>query len=192
MEDFFLRLLTEYGYIILFIWSILEGELGLVMAGILSHTGDMNIFLAIIVAASGGFIGDQIFFYIGRFNRSFVQKKLVKHRRKFALATILLNKYGWYIIFVQRYLYGLRTIIPITIGTTKLCWKKFAIINLISAFVWASITIVISYIFGDLIIKIIKYVKHHLYFLIPIGLIIGWVILNNLNKTSQRKSRIKE
>lgn len=191
MEYIFLRLLIDYGYIILFIWSLLEGELGLVMAGILAHTGDMNIFIAILVAALGGFTGDQIFFYIGRFNRYFVQRKLLKHRRKFALATILLNKYGWYIIFIQRYLYGLRAIIPITIGTTKLCWKKFAVINLISAFIWASITIVISYIFGDLIIEIIKYVKHHLYFLIPILLIIVWVVLNHIKKIPMHKSRVK-
>lgn len=171
---------------------MLEGELGLIMAGILSHTGDMNIFIAILVAAFGGFLGDQIFFYIGRFNRNFVQRKLSKHRRKFALATILLNKYGWYIIFIQRYMYGLRTIIPITIGTTKLCWKKFAIINLVSAFIWASTTITLAYIFGNLIITVLKYTKHHLHFLIPVALIAGWMALNHLNKISLRKSRTKQ
>jgi len=119
LEQLFIELLVDYGYIILFLEYYGRG-MGLVMAGILSYTGDMNLYKAILVASLGGFTGDQFFFFVGRFNRNFVQKKFVKHRRKFALATLLLNKYGWYIIFLQRYLYGLRTIIPITIGTTRL------------------------------------------------------------------------
>jgi len=45
MEEKFIQLLKTHGYIILFVWSILEGEAGLIMAGIMSHTGDMNLFL---------------------------------------------------------------------------------------------------------------------------------------------------
>ncbi|MEJ2467933.1 MAG: DedA family protein, partial [Campylobacterales bacterium] len=64
MEEYFLELLQEYGYVILFVWSILEGEMGLLMAGIMSHTGHMNLPLAIFIAGLGGFAGDQIYFYI--------------------------------------------------------------------------------------------------------------------------------
>lgn len=188
MEEILLRLILDYGYYILFIWSVMEGELGLVMAGILSYTGDMNIFYAILVAGLGGFTGDQIFFYIGRFNRNYVQKKFVKHRRKFALATILLNRYGWYIIFIQRYMYGLRTIIPITIGTTKICWKKFAIINLISAFIWASITIVLAYWFGDYLLTLLHYIKKHWYVAIPLALIIFFSVVKYIKHTAEKRS----
>ncbi len=73
-ENKFVYLLKEYGYIILFAWGMLEGEAGLVMAGLLAHTGDMNLYLAIFVAGLGGFAGDQVYFYIGRFNKSYVHK----------------------------------------------------------------------------------------------------------------------
>jgi hypothetical protein len=66
LENKFIYLMKEYGYIILFFWGMLEGEMGLVMAGLLTHTGDMNLFLAIFVAGLGGFAGDQVYFYIGR------------------------------------------------------------------------------------------------------------------------------
>jgi len=171
MEQILIEWLKEYGYIILFVWSIMEGETGLVMAGVMSHTGDMNLFNAIAVAWLGGFTGDQIYFYIGRFNREYIHKKLRKQRRKFALATLLLRRYGLIIIFVQRYLYGLRTVIPMSIGTTKYSAKIFAIINLISAFIWASITIVLSYIFGEEILQIIHFAKNHIAFAIPILLL---------------------
>ncbi|PKN14319.1 MAG: DedA family protein, partial [Deltaproteobacteria bacterium HGW-Deltaproteobacteria-24] len=49
MDDKFVHLLKTHGYVILFAWSILEGEAGLIMAGLLSHTGDMNLYLAIFI-----------------------------------------------------------------------------------------------------------------------------------------------
>ena len=173
MEHYFLELLKEYGYIILFIWSIMEGEIGLIMAGILSFTGDMYLPYAIAVAGVGGFTGDQIYFYLGRFNRKYIQKKLTKQRRKFALAHLLLKNYGWPIIFIQRYLYGMRTIIPMAIGLTKYSSKKYAFINFISAIIWATITISLAYIYGKEMLKLLEIIKEHKEILIPLGLLTG-------------------
>ena len=168
MEQFFLDLLKEYGYIVLFFWSILEGELGLLMGGIMCHTGDMNLPIAIFVAGLGGFSGDQIYFYIGRYSKKYIHKKLHKQKRKFAIAHLLLKKYGWPIIFIQRYMYGLRTIIPMSIGLTRYSASKFAIINLLSAWTWAALTIIPAYIFGEEILKVLEYAKQHWYFALPI------------------------
>jgi len=65
------------------------------------------------------------------------------------------NKYGWIVVFIQRYLYGLRTILPMFIGTTRYSAKKFAIINFMAAMIWASITISLAYIFGEQIIQVL-------------------------------------
>lgn len=173
MEELFIGWLKEYGYVILFLWSILEGEIGLIMAGIMSHTGDMQYFLTIFVAGLGGFTGDQIYFYIGRFNKGFIQRKLHSQRRKFAIAHLLLKKYGWPIIFMQRYMYGLRTVIPMSIGITKYSAKKFALINLLSAWVWAAITITPAYIYGEEILGVLASAKQHWYFALPLA--VGFV-----------------
>jgi membrane protein DedA with SNARE-associated domain len=169
MEELFIGLLKEYGYVILYLWSILEGEMGLIMGGILSHTGDMQYFMTVFVAGLGGFTGDQIYFYIGRFNKGFIQRKLHTQRLKFAIAHLLLKKYGWPIIFMQRYMYGLRTVIPMSIGITKYSGKKFALINLISAWVWAAITVTPAYYYGAEILDLLAYAKQHWYFALPVA-----------------------
>jgi membrane protein DedA with SNARE-associated domain len=177
MEAFLVHALQEYGYIILFVWSVMEGELGLVMAGTMAHTGHMNLATAIFVAGLGGFVGDQIYFWIGRYNKRWLKKYLHRHRRKFALAHLLLKKYGWPVIFIQRYLYGLRTIIPMSIGLTRYSARKFAIINFISAQVWAAVTIVLAYIFGEEILKILEFAKEHWYFALPLaGALLGGIL----------------
>lgn len=168
---------ADWGYLILFLWSILEGELGLILAGIAAHTGHMNVYLAVFVAGIGGFAGDQIYFYIGRLNKSYIQKHLSKQRRKLALAHLLLQKYGWSIIFIQRYMYGMRTIIPISIGLTRYSAVKFAIINLISAWIWASITIFLAWFFGEKILEALSWLKGHPYLLvILLAVFLGCVI----------------
>jgi membrane protein DedA with SNARE-associated domain len=183
-EDNLINLLKEYGYIILFIWSIFEGETGLIMAGILAHTGYMNLWLAILVAALGGFLGDQIYFYLGRINKKWVLKELKAHRRKFAKARLLLRKYGAWVIFLQRFIYGMRTIIPMAIGISGYDPKKYAIINLISAFVWASFTIIPAYYFGEELLEILKWFKQHWYFGILFVALL-WGILWYINKKEE-------
>lgn len=191
LENKFIYLMKEYGYIILFLWSMLEGEMGLVMAGLLTHTGDMNLFWAIFVAGLGGFAGDQVYFYIGRFNKRYVYKKLIGQRRKLAFAHMLLKRHGWPIIFVQRYMYGLRTVIPISIGLTRYDAKTFAFINLISAWCWAAITIVPVWYFGEQILVVIKWAKAHWYFALPVAAILAGSISYYFHKATDKTLKDK-
>lgn len=187
LEEKFIYLLKEYGYIILFVWSIMEGETGLVMAGVLSHTGDMNLWVSIVVAGLGGFVGDQIYFYIGRFNKHYIHNLMKKQRRKFALAHLLLKKYGWPVIFIQRYLYGMRTIIPMAIGLTRYSAKKFALINFISAMIWAAATIIPAYIFGEEILAIVHWAKEHWYYALPLAILIAGSISYYFHVVTEKK-----
>ena len=189
MSEILIELMKEYGYIILFLWSILEGESGLIMAGLLCTTGDMNLYLAIFIAGLGGFTGDQIYFYIGRYNKKYVHRKFKGQRRKFALAHLLLKKYGWPIIFVQRYMYGMRTVIPIAIGLTRYNAKMFAFINLLSAWAWGTITIVPVWYFGEEILEILKVAKEYWYIAIPFALAIGGTIYWYFHKATQKDNK---
>ncbi len=210
IEEYIINLwdayVADWGYLILFLWSILEGELGLIFAGLAAHTGHLNVALAVFVAGLGGFVGDQIYFYIGRFNKSHIQKRFKNQRRKLALAHLLLQKYGWPIIFIQRYMYGMRTIIPISIGLTRYSALKFAIINLISAWVWAAITIILTYIFGEYILQLLSWFKERPYIFVAFIIIfVGGVFyyfktqtkkidkkIEKLQKTLSNKEKINE
>lgn len=192
LNEKFLYLMQEHGYIILFAWSILEGEMGLIMGGLLCHTGDMWLFFAIFIAGLGGFVGDQIYFYIGRYNKSYVHKNFKGQRRKFALAHLLLKKYGWPIIFVQRYMYGMRTIIPISIGLTRYSAKMFAFINILSAWAWAAMTIVPVWYFGEEILKVLEMAKEYWYIALPFGLFIGGSILYYFHTATKKEKKIQK
>ena len=178
MEELLKNLLQEYhqyAYVVLFIWCALEGEVALILGGIMAHEGHINLPLGIFVAGLGAFCGDQFYFYIGRYNKKYISEKLSKQRRKFAIAHLLLQRYGWPIIFLQRYMYGFRMVIPMSIGITRYSSKKFAIINLFSAWCWAAATMVLAWYFGEEIWQGIRLAEKHWYFAIP--LIAGFLYL---------------
>ena len=68
---------------------------------------------------------------------------------------------------MQRYLYGLRSIIPISIGISNYSAKKFAIINLMSAWLWATLIVTPAYFYGKEILTVLVYAKQHWYFALP-------------------------
>ena len=193
MEEIFVNLLKEYGYVILYFWSILEGESGIIITSIIStNTDELNIFLIVFVAALGGFTGDQIYFLITRYNRKIVHKKLYRQRRKFALAHILLRKYGWLIIFCQRFLYGLRIVMPMAIGLTSYKYKTYVIINFISSLVWATIIATLASIFKDHIMNIFNVLKSNWPITLIVVLVIIYAVLYYFRHKTKRKPRFED
>lgn len=170
MQDILTNLST-YGYLILFLYSLGGGMVAIIGAGLLSFEGNMNLTLSIIIAAVANFIGDTILVYMGRYNKSSVMPYFKSHKRKLALAQILFKKYGDKIIFIKKYIYGLKTLVPLAIGLTKYSLIKFTIINAICSVIWAISLGLASYYAGGFISKFASYFGERSY-LVPLFLFI--------------------
>ncbi len=157
MED----LIRDWGYIILFLYSFGGGFLALVVAGILSFSGELNLFLVILFAGMSNFIGDQFLFTLARKNKNQAKQMMQKHRRKIAMSHLLMKKYGSWVIFFQKYIYGIKTLIPLAMGLTKYNYKKFVIFNAFASILWAVFIGTISYMLGDLVYTYIEEFKSY-------------------------------
>lgn len=62
----FAALIQQYGYVVVFVGSVLEGETLLALAGVAAHRGYLSLQWVMAVAAAGAFLGDQLCFLIGR------------------------------------------------------------------------------------------------------------------------------
>jgi len=136
MQDI-INSLSTYGYIILFLYSLGGGMVAIIAAGILSYTGKMDLTTSIAVAFVANAMGDSMLFYMSRYNKAQIMPYLKKHKRKLALSSLLMKKYGDKIIFFQKFVYGIKTLIPMGIGMTKYSAMKFNILNVISALIWS-------------------------------------------------------
>lgn len=153
MEDTFSSLVT-YGYIGLFLYSFGGGFIALLAAGVLSYMGKMDLTTSIAIAFTANALGDMLLFYMARYQKTMMMDGLRKHRRKLALSHIMMKKYGSGIILIQKFVYGIKTLIPIAIGLTKYDMKKFAILNVFSAAVWALVVGLGSYYSGEPLMKL--------------------------------------
>ena len=149
MEEI-LHNLATYGYIVLAIYSFGGGMLALAGAGILSALGKMDIALSIIIATISNFAGDTFLFYLSQINKKEVLKYLKKHRRKIAYTNLLMRRYGWMAVFIQKYIYGVKTLVPIVMGLSKYDFKKFVILNLFASILWGVVVGLGSYFFSSI------------------------------------------
>jgi len=147
MED----LIKDWGYIVLFLYSFGGGFLALAVAGVLSYAGELNIYITLIVAGSANFIGDQFLFLLARNNKDQAKAMMGKHKRKIALAHLMMRKYGSVVIFLQKYVYGIKTLIPLAMGLTKYDVKKFMFFNVFATILWTLIVGIASYMLGELV-----------------------------------------
>jgi membrane protein DedA with SNARE-associated domain len=152
VEDTFSNLAT-YGYIGLFLYSLGGGFVALIGAGVLSFMGKMDLATSMSVAFVANAIGDVMLFYMARYQKSMMMEGIRKHRRKLALSHVMMKKYGSWIILIQKFVYGIKTLIPIAIGLTKYDFKKFAILNVASSFIWVLVFGFGSYYSGDLLVN---------------------------------------
>lgn len=184
MEDTFTNLET-YGYIGLFLYSLGGGFIALVGAGVLSFMGKMDLTTVIVIAFISNAIGDVLLFYMARYQKSTLMEGLRKQRRKLALAHIMMKKRGSWIILIQKFVYGIKTLIPIAIGLTKYDFKKFVILNILSAAVWALVFGLGSYYSGGALVKIAEQIGEKPW-IAPIILIIFvgalWLYMHNATK----------
>ena len=54
------------GYLALFLGTVLEGETVVFLAGLAAHHGYLSFQAVVAVAVIGGFLGDQVFLFLGR------------------------------------------------------------------------------------------------------------------------------
>jgi len=153
MEDTFSNLET-YGYIGLFLYSLGGGFIALLGAGVLSFMGKMDISTSIAIAFTANALGDILLVYLARYQKSMMMEGLSKHRRKLALAHIYMKKYGSWIILIQKFVYGIKTLIPIAIGLTKYDFKKFIILNIGSSAIWALVVGFGSFYSGRVLVEL--------------------------------------
>jgi membrane protein DedA with SNARE-associated domain len=146
------QLLSEYlqthGYLVLFVWTFIEGEAGLIMAGFLAFQGYMNIFGVMVTALAGSFCGDQFYFYLGRLKGPLLLRLFTPIARKFRKALRLIEKYGSFVAFISRYTYGFRIILPIILGMTNMASRRFLWLNFLSALSWSILFSLVGYLFG--------------------------------------------
>lgn len=149
-------LVQEHGvlfYVITFVWAFFEGETFLIFAGFLASQEFLHLWTLIIVAGFGTTCGDFCFFLLGRRYGPKLLKRMPRLAKGQAKATQWLEKHDVVFILTYRFIYGLRNISAITIGTSSIPWQRYFFLNFLGSYIWAISFGCIGYLFGDLVVR---------------------------------------
>lgn len=137
------------GYLALFVGTLLEGETIVFLGGLAAHHGYLSFQAVVFVAVIGGFVGDQLFLFLGRRygNRVFTRFPGLATRAPRFQA--LLRRWDVHAILVVRFLYGLRMAALIVIGSCRISPWRVALFDFIGAILWAFAVASLGYFAGQ-------------------------------------------
>lgn len=173
------EMIARYGYLALFAGVIIEGEAMLVAASFAAHQGYLQLPWVIVVAFLGSLVGDEFYFFFGRTKGKHYLQRHPSLQLKVRKVQKLLERHHRLAIVVSRFLYGLRSIAPFSIGMSGINTKSFLILNAFSALAWAVLFGGFGFLFGTLLENLASDIRHHersvLLSIVTIGAIV-WTV----------------
>lgn len=181
MEHAFNQLFEEYGIYAVFALCTIEGDITLLLAGVLAHNSNFGpySFLKVYLAGTlGGLVGDTFGYFVGR-----VFRKTVKDYSFYKMAQPrierLLEKFGNFAIIVSKYIYGLRAAMCLFYGIGRMPFHRFLLLDFISCSIWVLLLAGTGYFFSGAITNIIgdfKQIGVALFFILLVGIIVFYLI----------------
>jgi membrane protein DedA with SNARE-associated domain len=161
MEQF-TDLVFRFGLPAIFVLTMAEGDITLLLAGVLAHGeafGEYSFLLVLLVGTLGGVASDNAAYLLGRGVRSGVKKW-----RFYCVARPrierLVEKFGLLSIFVSKYTYGLRWGACAFYGVAKMRYLRFLLLSFASCFVWVLSLTTVGYVFHSAIYNLIGEFKN--------------------------------
>ena len=177
-----------YGYWAVFFGVMLEnagvpvpGETILLIAGYYASTGEFNIALVMIIAASGAVVGDNIGFAIGHhYGRGFllrVGRFFFLTPKRLAHMENYFESHGNKTILVARFITGLRVFAALLAGASrKMPWRVFVLYNMAGAVLWSVVITTLGYLFGASLPLLVKWVGRTGTILLIAAIVIGVIV----------------
>lgn len=170
------NIVSSYGYIGVFLGTLIEGETVLILAGFLARMSYLNLLLVIIAAFTGAFIGDQLFFYLGRFKGIQLLKKMPRWKAKAEKVVKILKRHQTLVILGFRFLYGLRIITPFVLGVSGVRPMRFLALDITAVAIWSASIGTAGYLIGQTLQVFIGKIKQYELWIIGGIAVIGFII----------------
>jgi len=177
--------LIHFGYIVILLSTFFAGEAILVLAGFLAHQGYLTFSLVVLVAFTGSFVSDQLYFFLGRKKGLAYLDKHPLWKKKSDRIQNLMQRHQILVILLFRFVYGIRSITPFLIGVSGVSPFKFLALNAVGAIMWAIALTSLGYLSGHAAQLLLDDIKQYEFiimgFIILIGLVV-WMLESRAKK----------
>ncbi|TCO82412.1 membrane protein DedA with SNARE-associated domain [Plasticicumulans lactativorans] len=172
--------IAEYGYLTILVWTFIEGETVVIVAGVIAKLGQLELPYVILAAFVGSLCGDQFYFFIGRFQGKKLLDRHPKWSKRVEWINRHLERHRDFLVLTFRFYYGIRNVTPFVIGASDIPTLRFFVLNTIGAAVWATSFAGAGYAFGHAMEAFMGNMHHaQLYILGTVVALafIAWVVM---------------
>lgn len=143
--------IQTWGYVAVLLGAMIEGESVILTACVMAYLGYLSLPKVVIIAFLGTLIADQVLYYVGRCYGQRILDTFPKMRVPAEKAFKLLHKWDIWFILSFRFIYGIRIISPVVIGSSGVTPSRFIPLNFVAAIIWTAISCTGGYLLGGLI-----------------------------------------
>lgn len=172
MNDTIQHFISQYGYWVVFLASMIEGESVVIAASILASQGRMDIVKVVSLVFIGTLFADQGMFFVGRLWGSKLLHRYPKLAEKSARVFDFLKRYNTAFIMIFRFVYGIRILSPIIIGMSGVTIKRFVVLNFFAAILWTGLSCGAGYFLGDIVLSALHKSQNIWYYGLGLGIIV--------------------
>jgi membrane protein DedA with SNARE-associated domain len=172
LEQLVHYLIENYGYITILIWTFIEGETIVILAGmaVASSIGGLELGWVVASAIAGSFTGDQLYYYLGRHYGPKIIARRLSWQAGAERVYKHLHRHQYWLILTFRFYYGLRNVTPFAVGAAQIPRLRFFALNLIGAIVWAICFAGGGYLLGETLKLFMD--DYHRYAIYVLGLVL--------------------
>jgi membrane-associated protein len=155
--DFLYDFILRYGVYAIFLLVMIEGDITLLLAGVLAQRGflgEYSFAWVLLAGTLGGVASDNVAYLTGRTFRKGVCD-IRFYRAAQPRIERLTNKFGGLSIFLSKYIYGLRWASCIFHGVGRMPYLRFVLVSLTSCFAWVLVVSGAGYFFSGAVIGLI-------------------------------------
>ena len=169
-------------------------DVSLISAGYLAHLGILNVHRVFLVCFAAVLGGDCLAFTLGRlFGSRLLDSRLAQRffqPRKQIRVRAYFRKFGSKVIFIARFLPGLRFSIFLSAGTLRVRPSIFLIYDALAALVSVPALVYLAWIFGEHIDRVVSWVRRSEYgILIVVVAVVLWFAVKMLRKRRRETAR---
>jgi membrane protein DedA with SNARE-associated domain len=172
--DWYLLLIQQYGYLAILLGTLAEGEIFLALGGVCARQGLMNMWIVIIMAMAGSFISHSLLYFLGRWRGLAVVQRFPKLQAGYPKAHALAQRFGPACILIVQFLYGMRLVTCLVLGTLRLKTVPFILWQLLAVGIWALGMAAAGYVFGAAIQYLVS--RLEILFTVAIAVVIGLIV----------------